>query len=547
MSATLRGKLIRESQARFNPDVGNFFDKGYIKIERRLWDQVYMNELASAITASGMPTTFLAGARPRMTDNDWRTFTRFIYDKLVQDNARNKPYKWILWGKAKGQVKRTNSMMIAPYVRNNPRIDRRLRTNTRDINYSAQRSFRTYAIMYFRSNTFKASNARILRSYGGGGTYATGQTEEHGLRGEDAFSDVLPVEPGRDIGGPQAALGGRGSPQSNARRNRQQASLRRGESVSGARGTRIEQRIVKSLSENMQRAALTPTYYDSFHTAVQAKWRDLFGYEHNVDTFESDTGLKRNLSMRSNMVPTVDSFNPGDFDVEIGNNWRHFLESPAYFKDEIKRLLPGTMTDTYIEDMFNDSPRFGDRLTAAGAKSIVKNLFPQKTNPDMRLKVNKAILAGFKPKTKKGKSVSTIKGGRRGSSKTKQTQKQRMPGKVVLPVIGKVDQKAGRNPMALKVLLNQILPVAIARNMVSPALNYRTGRFANSVQVDDVTQGPRGGNTMIEASYMTDPYQTFAPGGQKYTPQRNPEKLIKRTVREVASSIVGAKFGVNVQ
>ena len=60
--------------------------------------------------------------------------------------------------------------------------------------------------------------------------------------------------------------------------------------------------------------------------------------------------------------------------------------------------------------------------------------------------------------------------------------------------------------------------------MVAPALQYRTGRFANSVQVDDVTQGPRGGNTMIQASYLTNPYETFAPGGKKYTHLKETQK-----------------------
>ena len=45
---------------------------------------------------------------------------------------------------------------------------------------------------------------------------------------------------------------------------------------------------------------------------------------------------------------------------------------------------------------------------------------------------------------------------------------------------------------------------------------------------------------------MTDPYSTFAPGGKKYTPQRNPEALIKKSVREIATGIVGARFGVTV-
>ena len=101
--------------------------------------------------------------------------------------------------------------------------------------------------------------------------------------------------------------------------------------------------------------------------------------------------------------------------------------------------------------------------------------------------------------------------------------------------------------MALKALINELLPRAVAQNMVSPALQYRTGRFANSVRVDNITQGPRGGNTMIEASYMNNPYETFARGGKMYTSQRDPERLIRKSVRQVASGIIGAKFGIDIQ
>ena len=547
MSSELRQKLYAESMQKFNPDVGNFFDKGYIKIERKLWDQVYMNELASALTASGYPTTFLAGVKPKMQDKDWLAFTSYLQAELLKDNAKGtKSYRWVAWGKMKSQIRRNSKMMFCPYVRNNPKIDANLKSNTVDINRKAQLDFRRHAVDYFKSATFKASSARILKSYGGGGDFATGQTEEHGQRGEDEFSDFF-SQPGRDIGGPQFKPGPRKGLARSQRKADQDSSLAKGQSASGARGTKIEQRIVKSLVQNMQKAALKPQHYDSFHTAVQAKWRDLFGYEHRVDTFESDKGLKRHLSMRSNMVPTIDSFNPGDFDINIGNNWRNFLQNRTYFKAEINRLLPGQMSNTFIDDLFRDSPKYSDRLIAATNKSIVKNMFTQVTNPDMRLKVNKAILAGFTTKKAKGKTATTNKGKKKSPTKTKQTQKQRIPKGIVLPPVGKVDQKAGQNPLALKVMLNKVLPVAIAKNMVAPALQYRTGRFANSVQVDDVTQGPRGGNTMIQASYLTNPYETFAPGGKKYTQQRDPERLIKRTVREVATSIVGAKFGIEVR
>jgi len=182
-------------------------------------------------------------------------------------------------------------------------------------------------------------------------------------------------------------------------------------------------------------------------------------------------------------------------------------------------------------------------------EAILKNVKVGSTNPDFRLKINKTLLnAGKKAKGKKSnkgnfnlnealKKVVVAK----QSAKLQKVRKQKAErGK------GRVDQKAGTNPLALRNMLNELLPVAVAQNMTSPALNYRTGRFANSVRVTNVTQGARGGNTMIEATYMTNPYETFAPGGDKYTPQRNPEKLIRKSLREIATGMIGTKFGVTI-
>lgn len=186
------------------------------------------------------------------------------------------------------------------------------------------------------------------------------------------------------------------------------------------------------------------------------------------------------------------------------------------------------------------SPSVMDVIDAEAPKTIIQSMFSHRSNPDMRLKVNKALLKTLKiPTTKSGKVASkTAKGkvsGRRG---------RKRPPAVVR---SRVEQKAGTNPMALKALLNELLPQAVAQNMVAPALQYRTGRFANSVRVDNITQGPRGGNTMIEASYMNNPYETFARGGKMYTSQRDPEKLIRKSVRQVASGIIGARFGIEIQ
>ena len=186
------------------------------------------------------------------------------------------------------------------------------------------------------------------------------------------------------------------------------------------------------------------------------------------------------------------------------------------------------------------SPSPIDHAVAESPKIIIGNMFPHRTRPDMRLKVNKALFAvGKQPKKTATKLISakTAKG------------KHRKTGRKGLPPVAtksKIDGKAGQNPIALRNLLNEVLPKAIAMQMISPRLQYRTGRFANSVRVENITQGPRGGNTIIETTYRKNPYETFAPGGKQYTTQRDPERLIKGTVRGIASGIIGGRFGVGV-
>lgn len=187
------------------------------------------------------------------------------------------------------------------------------------------------------------------------------------------------------------------------------------------------------------------------------------------------------------------------------------------------------------------SPSAIDHAVAESPKIIVGNMFPHRTRPDMRLKVNKALFAvGKQPK----KTATKLIG-----AKTAKGRHGRKIGRKGLPPVAsksKVDGKAGQNPIALRNLLNEVLPKAIAMQMISPKLQYRTGRFANSVRVENISSGPRGGNTMIETTYRKDPYETFAKGGKKYTFNRDPERLIKSTVRGIATGIIGGRFGIGV-
>lgn len=67
------------------------------------------------------------------------------------------------------------------------------------------------------------------------------------------------------------------------------------------------------------------------------------------------------------------------------------------------------------------------------------------------------------------------------------------------------------------------------------ALEYRTGRFANSVQVSSFnlsskidTGAPRVASVFFQ--YMVAPYEVFSIGGKKYTPQRDPVPLIRKAI-----------------
>lgn len=93
----------------------------------------------------------------------------------------------------------------------------------------------------------------------------------------------------------------------------------------------------------------------------------------------------------------------------------------------------------------------------------------------------------------------------------------------------------------LQALINNVLTSQIKSNMRKPALQNRTGRFAESVKVERMSQSREG---MVTAfySYMKYPYATFSKGGKQYTPTREPKILISKSIREIASTMVGNRL-----
>jgi len=85
-------------------------------------------------------------------------------------------------------------------------------------------------------------------------------------------------------------------------------------------------------------------------------------------------------------------------------------------------------------------------------------------------------------------------------------------------------------------ILNAKLPDTVAGNMGSPRLENRTGRFANSVRVLDVTQ-TRAGFPSIGYTYQRQPYGVFeATSGSRFSSSdRDPRTLIDASIREIAA------------
>jgi hypothetical protein len=100
--------------------------------------------------------------------------------------------------------------------------------------------------------------------------------------------------------------------------------------------------------------------------------------------------------------------------------------------------------------------------------------------------------------------------------------------------------------LGLQNLMDQQLQDVVAANMGDGTqeniLNYRTGRFANSVNVERLTISKQG---MITAfyNYMKYPYATFSAGGRQSSPKsRDPKLLIARSIREIAQEVVTNKL-----
>lgn len=98
-----------------------------------------------------------------------------------------------------------------------------------------------------------------------------------------------------------------------------------------------------------------------------------------------------------------------------------------------------------------------------------------------------------------------------------------------------------RSLFNLEAFLRSRINEQVAKNMgegnATNLLNYRTGRFSDSVTIDRLSES-RQGMISVFYSYMKYPYATFSSGGAQSRPaSRDPKLLISKSIRELAAEV----------
>ena len=178
---------------------------------------------------------------------------------------------------------------------------------------------------------------------------------------------------------------------------------------------------------------------------------------------------------------------------------------------------------------------------------------------DTRMTIErKKVVANFVKQVKKNKAIKSVKTidtklklSRRKSKTKKAIKKVPVKTMAVAPLssnnqnkIIKVTprkKKSTINLNTLKAEINAKLSMTVIKNMGTPALENRTGRFARSVEVTDVIQTPKGFPS-IGYTYQKGPYQTFEPGFAQGSTQRDPRVVISKSIREIAKELIVGRF-----
>ena len=173
-----------------------------------------------------------------------------------------------------------------------------------------------------------------------------------------------------------------------------------------------------------------------------------------------------------------------------------------------------------------------------GSKSIEEEALEKATSVAMK---NLTKAAAVKALTGIPKAKSTPK---KGDSKRKgKKPASARRARAAVPRVAKVKKSEISSILRSIAIINKELPDTVRKNMQSPQLENRTGRFAESVKLTDVVQTPKG-YPSFGYTYQRNPYQVFENGssGNWSNGERDPRQLIDKSIREIAAQFAIGRF-----
>lgn len=179
---------------------------------------------------------------------------------------------------------------------------------------------------------------------------------------------------------------------------------------------------------------------------------------------------------------------------------------------------------------------------------LTPNLMNMEGSSTLKEKLETVLINKIAPKSSKNLKVR-VKGNSKAQTKTKGKSSEKgakESSNVAVRKAGRakksrVKKGVASSPLYIIGIINQQLPRTVAKNMGDPRLNYRTGRFASSVQVTDIATTAKGFPS-IGYTYDKFPYQTFEPGYRQGSIDRDPRKLIDASIREIAAQFAIGRF-----
>ena len=176
-----------------------------------------------------------------------------------------------------------------------------------------------------------------------------------------------------------------------------------------------------------------------------------------------------------------------------------------------------------------------------GSNTIQEDFVQATLNASMKRLTKSKLVKAFK-KPKKVKREDRYSDDKTGKPKATKTSKKRARG-LKKAAATKASRGIASQPLMLLAVLQKELPGTVRKNMGSPMLENRTGRFANSVRVTGV-QSTATGLPSIGYTYQKDPYQVFeSSSGTRFSDSdRDPRKIINQSIREIAAQFAIGRF-----